>query len=144
MSKTKFTRKKKKNIYLVYLFIIIIPVAYYFLFIMNSDEISRKDANKYLVGSWLRTDGAYTITITEVKEDGLIDATYFNPDPINVGKAGWKIREKVLQVYVLLDDVNYPGSVYELNYNKEQDILTGTYYQATMKQTYEVSFRKQE
>ncbi len=49
---------------------------------------------------------------------------------------------RLLQIYVVLDDVNYPGSTYELSYNKETKMLEGTYYQATMKQTYQISFKK--
>lgn len=142
MKKTKYTRKKKKNKLALYLLILIIPIAYYFIFHLNKDEITTEDATEYLVGSWQRTEGNYIIKIDKVKEDGLLDAAYFNPGPINVGRAGWRVHEKILQIYVVLDDVNYPGSTYELSYNKETKMLDGTYYQATMKQTYQISFKK--
>lgn len=142
MTKTKYTGKKKKNLYLIYFFIILIPVAYYFLFYNNNGEITSKDASEYLVGSWQRTDAAYLIKITAVGDEGVLDAAYFNPNPINVGKSGWRVHEKVLQIFVQMDDVNYPGSFYDLRYNKEKDMLHGTYYQAVAKETYNVSFKR--
>lgn len=144
MSKPKYTLKKKKNLYLIYFFIILIPIAYYFLFYNNNGEITSKDASEYLVGSWQRTDAAYLIKITTVGDEGVLDAAYFNPNPINVGQSGWRVYEKVLQIYVQMDDVNYRGSFYDLSYDKEKNILRGTYYQATLKQTYNVIFKRKQ
>ena len=144
MKKPKYSRKKKRNSYLLFLFIIIIPIAYYFIFHMNNNKITSKDATEYLVGSWQRTDAVYRIEITAVGDEGMLDAAYFNPNPINVGKSGWRVHEKVLQIYVQMDDVNYPGSFYDLRYNKEKDILHGTYYQAVAKETYNVSFKRKQ
>jgi len=144
MRKPQYTRKKQKNPYLILLFIIIIPVAYYFIFHMNKDEITIEDASEYLVGSWQRMDGNYRIEITAVGDEGLLDAGYFNPGPINVGKSGWRVHEKVLQVFIQMDDVNYPGSFYDLKYNKEKNILHGTYYQAVAKETYNISFKRKQ
>jgi hypothetical protein len=95
-----------------------------------------------LAGVWLRSDGTYRIEITEVKEDGTLIAKYFNPDPINVGKSGWRIQNDELQLFVELSDENYPGSFYELTYDAVSGMLSGTYYQAVSKETYEVSFKK--
>jgi len=100
------------------------------------------DIEDELKGKWLRSDGAYTIEILDVNENGNLNAKYFNPDPINVGRAGWRVTNKELQIYVELQDKNYPGSFYELTFNKEKEILSGTYYQAVAQQTYEVFFNK--
>ena len=40
-----------------------------------------------LIGRWVRTDGGYTIVIKSVDPNGKIDATYANPNPINISKA---------------------------------------------------------
>lgn len=143
-SKIKYTLKRPRNQYIIFLFILIIPVAYFVIFIMNSDKVSPDNASDYLIGTWNRTDGDYSIKISKVKDDGTLAAGYFNPQPINVGRTGWRIQENVLQVFVLLDDLNYPGSYYDLSYDKETETLNGTYYQATMKQTYQVSFQMKQ
>jgi hypothetical protein len=105
----------------------------------NSGE---KNIENKLTGKWLRTDGPYTIEINEVKAEGNLSAGYFNPNPINVGRAGWRIKNEELQIYMELRDENYPGSIYKLTYNKEADILSGTYYQAVSRQTFEVRFKR--
>jgi len=97
-----------------------------------------------LKGSWLRSDGSYTIEIIAVEEGGKLSANYFNPNPINVGKAGWRIYNDETQIYVELQDTNYPGSMYRLSYNENSGMLSGTYYQPVSKQTYKVDFRKNE
>ena len=88
------------------------------------------------------TDGPYSIEILEVSDEGKLIARYFNPGPIHVGRSGWRIKDDKLQVYVELQDENYPGSLYELNYNEDEDQLEGLYYQAVSKQTYHVVFNK--
>ena len=95
-----------------------------------------------LEGKWLRTDGDYTIAISDVGADGKMKALYFNPDPINVGKSAWRMQEDQLQIYVELQDENYPGSLYQLSYDAENEKLSGTYYQAVSRQTYNVEFNR--
>ncbi len=67
-------------------------------------------------------------------------ATYFNPRPINVSQATVGRKEGVITLFVELRDVNYPGSTYTLVFDPAADRLKGTYFQAVMKQTYEVEF----
>ena len=97
-----------------------------------------------LAGKWNRADGDYALLISAIKDNGQLSVEYFNPSPINVGRSGWRINDDVLQVYVELRDENYPGSIYQLSYNEESDILTGTYYQAVSRQTYDVYFTRQQ
>ncbi len=58
-----------------------------FIFIHDGQSQSAKAAHKELIGRWVRPDGGYTLLIKAVNEDGIIDAEYFNPNPINVSKA---------------------------------------------------------
>jgi len=95
-----------------------------------------------LAGKWLRSDGSYTIEVFSVKEDGKMDAGYFNPNPINVEKSEWKIAENNLYVRIVLKDVNYPGSTYTMMYNIEKDLLTGNYFQAVEGVNYDVAFQR--
>lgn len=108
------------------------------------ENINRTTINKFeteaLVGNWLRTDGDYRIEIFKVNDDGTLVAHYFNPNPINVGKANWEEREGSLNISVELRDVNYPGSTYSLIYVPERDILTGDYYQAVEGIIFSVEF----
>jgi len=41
-----------------------------------------------------------------------------------------------------LTDVGYPGSTYTLTYDAKEDVLRGIYYQAAMKQSFDVYFTR--
>lgn len=49
-----------------------------------------------------------------------------------------------MYVFVELKDKGYPGSTYTLAYDPETDRLEGIYYQATMKQEFEVVFQRKK
>jgi hypothetical protein len=93
-----------------------------------------------LLGRWLREDGGYVIEITAVEPDGHLEAAYFNPRPIRVSKAAAVRESGAVKVGLELNDVGYPGCLYELLYEDELDQLRGTYFQAAQGQTYEVVF----
>ena len=93
-----------------------------------------------LVGDWIRTDAEYRIAISEMRDDGTLKAGYFNPNAINVGKAGWGFSEGTMKIYIELRDENYPGSNYNLVYYPEKDLLAGKYFQAVEGITYDVGF----
>ncbi|MHC4538486.1 MAG: hypothetical protein ACYS74_01730 [Planctomycetota bacterium] len=95
-----------------------------------------------LVGRWLRTDSPYVIEIREVSPDGTLRAGYYNPQPINVSAAKAKDKDGTTQVLVELSDAGYPGSRYTLNYDPQDDVLEGTYFQATFQQNYNVTFMR--
>ena len=95
-----------------------------------------------LVGSWIRTDSPYVIEIRHVADNGNLEVSYFNPNPINVGRAQTHRKGGKLEVYVQLDDVNYPGSSYTLTYDSANDSLVGVYFQAVAQETYEIAFRR--
>jgi len=95
-----------------------------------------------LIGRWVRPDGGYILELREAMTDGTLKAGYFNPRPINVAKAKWRVKESALTVFVELRDVNYPGSTYTLQYDPASDRLKGTYFQAVAKQTYAIEFRR--
>jgi hypothetical protein len=105
----------------------------------DSKPIIKTD-NSVLVGDWVRTDASYLVKIIKVNEDRTLDAQYFNPNPINVGKANWEESYGNLKVIIELRDVNYPGSTYTLNYLPDRDILAGDYYQAVEGITFYVEF----
>jgi hypothetical protein len=106
-------------------------------------ESARIDYGR-IEGKWLRPDGGYVLVLSDVKSEGTLKAAYFNPRPINVGKAEWRSMEDRIQVFVELQDVNYPGSTYMLVYDPEHDRLIGYYYQAVTKGTFEVIFVRKE
>lgn len=112
------------------------------LFLITGCGINNKDIENKLPGKWKRTDGPYIIEIKDVKQDGKLLAYYFNPDTINIGRSGWRIRDDALKMYIELSDVNYPGSIYQLTFDEQNKQLYGSYYQAVSKQTYEVKFTK--
>ena len=93
-----------------------------------------------LIGRWLRPDGGYIIEIRGITKDGRMDAAYLNPRSIHVAQADASWKNGKLQVFIELRDTGYPGSTYTLDYNPEQDVLTGIYFQAAMNQAFEVVF----
>ena len=95
-----------------------------------------------LVGRWLRTDSPYIIEIREISPDGTLRAGYYNPQPINVSAAKVENKNGTLQVFVELHDEGYPGSNYTLSYNPQNDALKGTYFQATLRQNFNVAFMR--
>ncbi len=95
-----------------------------------------------LVGRWVRPDGGYVLELGEVGRDGSLKAAYFNPRPVNVGKAEVIRKEGTLTVLIELRDVNYPGSIYRLQYDSKTDRLMGTYFQAVQRETYEIEFER--
>jgi hypothetical protein len=93
-----------------------------------------------LQGRWQRGDGGYIIDIRGVDAAGKLTAAYLNPRPINVAKAEASIVGDTLRVFIELRDVNYPGSTYQLTYDPAADHLAGTYYQAALRESYDVEF----
>lgn len=140
MDHEKYKSANRSRTILVLLAIIFIGGIWYMF--LRDGGIGTGGASDILVGEWLRSDGTYMIEITEVMDEGKMTAAYFNPGPIHVGSAGWRVKDDQLQVYVELKDENYPGSFYDLKYNDQTGKLGGTYYQAVSKQTYNVEFNK--
>ena len=101
-------------------------------------------AEKRLLGRWVRPDGGYVLEIRGAAARGMLDATYFNPDPIHVAKAEAAREQGALKIHVELRDVNYPGSTYDLVYDPVDDSLKGTYFQAVARETYPICFVRQK
>jgi hypothetical protein len=95
-----------------------------------------------LVGRWVRTDGGYVLELRDIKKDGKLQASYFNPRSINVSRAEWKRKEERIDLFVELRDVNYPGSNYTLHYDPTSDRLIGSYFQAVQRLTFDVEFAR--
>ena len=95
-----------------------------------------------LQGRWIRTDAPYVIELSHT-QDGSLQAAYFNPKAINVGKIETAEQDGIVQVLIELQDVNYPGSTYVLSYDRSQDLLEGIYFHPVSKQSYPVGFVRQ-
>jgi hypothetical protein len=93
-----------------------------------------------LEGLWVRPDGGYVLELRDIKKNGDLKAAYFNPKPVNVGRARAEIRNGKITLRVELRDVNYPGSLYRLKYDPVTDTLKGTYFQAVEKHTFHIEF----
>ena len=93
-----------------------------------------------LEGRWVRPDGGYILELRDIKKDGSLKASYYNPRPINVFSAKWSRKDGKINLFVELRDVNYPGSKYNLQYEPGSDRLKGTYFQAVEKQTFDIEF----
>jgi hypothetical protein len=93
-----------------------------------------------LIGRWVRTDGGYAIVIKSIDPIGKIDATYANPNPINVSKAEASVEGGSLRIFIELRGAGYPGSTYTLTHVPTGDSLTGEYFQAAIRQKFDVVF----
>lgn len=138
---------KHKIVYLSAIILIALAGIIFLVFNSGSESSTSnsKEADKnLLIGDWVRTDAQYLIRITQVNDDGSMTAQYFNPNPINVGKANWESSYGNLKAMVEMRDVNYPGSTYTLNYLPDRDILAGEYYQAVEGMTFYVEFTRRK
>lgn len=93
-----------------------------------------------LKGTWIRPDGGYRIEIASVAADGEIAATYFNPNRLPFAKAKATLAGGTLQAAFELRAGGYDGSTYALTYDPASDQLKGVYYQAVMKQKFDIYF----
>ena len=97
---------------------------------------------KVIIGEWIRTDGGYVIHVRGIKPDGSVDAGYYNPREINIAEANVSLWKGLVKLFIKLQDKGYPGSTYKLYYYAKKDALVGFYYQAQLKQTFEVVFTR--
>ena len=100
---------------------------------------ARADCRK-LIGNWIRPDGGYIISISDINSDGRVQAAYFNPDPINVSQAKIAFKGNKVKLFLELRDAGYPGCTYDLVYDKKDDLLRGIYYQAAIQEKYDIVF----
>ncbi|MFM1943876.1 MAG: hypothetical protein RI897_2858 [Verrucomicrobiota bacterium] len=95
-----------------------------------------------LKGRWLRADGGYILEVKHTSPDGRVEAAYFNPRPIFVSRAEASEKDSGIQLLVELQDQGYPGCVYTLNYQPDSDSLIGTYFQAALRESFDVVFER--
>jgi hypothetical protein len=91
-----------------------------------------------LLGQWLRPDGGYVLNFKRVEDNGKLEAAYLNPRPIFVSRAEATQETNTTKVFVELQDVGYPGCNYTLAYDAPSDQLHGVYYQAAIRESFEV------
>ena len=84
--------------------------------------------------------GEEVIALKRRDNNGEMQVGYFNPRPIKVGRAEAFEKDGKAQMYLELRDVNYPGSYYSLAFNPATGLLAGIYFQAVLRETYEVEF----
>lgn len=111
---------------------------------VTDSRVSMDSIQALLKGKWLRSDGTYTIEIFSASSDGRMDAGYFNPNPIKVGNSGWELRDGIIFLEIVLRDANYPGSKYNLIYDRKSDCLAGNYFQAVQGINYDVIFSRKK
>src|SRR5262245_40757519 len=85
-----------------------------------------------MLGRWMRADGGYVLELRNAEMSGVVEAAYFNPKPIKVSRAVWMRGGEGLQVAVELNDVGYPGAMYVLTHDTQNDRLVGQYTQPAM------------
>lgn len=108
----------------------------------GSESLLTGPGPSVIVGRWQRPDGGYILQLTNPGPDGRLEGAYFNPRPVHVSRAAWKHQEGVLGVFIELRAPNYPGSTYLLAYDAARDRLVGIYFQAAIRQQFEVEFKR--
>ena len=106
----------------------------------TAPSVVRKVSLDTLKGTWVRPDGGYRIEIGNISANGELEATYFNPNRLPFEKAQAKLAGGTLRVAFELRAGGYNGSTYELTYDPASDRLVGVYFQAVMKQKFDVYF----
>jgi hypothetical protein len=109
---------------------------------LAANPITSERTFQKLKGRWQRQDGGYVLEIKSIAANGSMDAAYFNPKSIHIGKAEASRDGDATKVFIELRDVNYPGSTYSLTYDAESDQLKGIYYQAVERQRFPVAFAR--
>jgi len=110
----------------------------------ESPPLSVTEQYDILKGEWQRTDGNYSLKLSNIQKDGQVQAEYFNPKPIHIGEAAVSTQKELIRLFLKFQDQNYEGSTYTLYYYAEKDALAGFYYQAVLNRTYEVVFLRKE
>jgi hypothetical protein len=82
------------------------------------------------------------VTIKGVSADGMLDASYANPNPLPFSRAEATRDGNEIRVFLELTAGGYGGSTYTLTYGPEKDILRGVYYQAVARQRYDIYFER--
>ena len=95
-----------------------------------------------LKGTWVRPDGGYRIVVRNTAAGGQLDAMYFNPTELPFAKAQASRQDAQLRVFLELRAGGYNGSTYDLVYDPASDRLKGIYYQAVVKQKFDVYFER--
>jgi len=124
--------------------LILISAKGHFLRFRSGDLVASTSAEKpdfqSLLGDWVRPDGGYVIKIRNVDPEGGLDAGYFNPRPIHISRSVASAKKGKINVFIKLQDKGYPGSTYTLVYHEKNEALVGIYYQAALKQSFDVAF----
>ena len=95
-----------------------------------------------LQGRWVRTDGGYVITIKSVEVSGKLDAVYANPNMLPFAKAEASRDGTTIKIFLELRAGGYNGSTYTLTHDPATDVLKGTYFQAVVRQKFDVYFAR--
>lgn len=106
----------------------------------TAPSAAKEIAVDVLKGRWVRPDGGYVIAIKGADAAGQLEAMYFNPNPLPFAKAQATRQGTRLHASFELQAGGYNGSTYELTYNPASDRLEGVYYQAVLKQRFDVNF----
>ncbi len=129
----------QKNYFKIGIIVIILALTVFFQNPETAASAEKPDF-KVIIGEWVRPDGGYIVRVRAVNPDGSVDAGYFNPNKINIAEANVSLWKGLVKLFIKLQDKGYPGSTYTLYHYQEKDALAGFYYQAAVRQTYEVFF----
>lgn len=106
--------------------------------------VARTISIDVLKGTWVRPDGGYVILIKSIAPSGQLEAMYFNPNPLPFAKAQAAQDGGTFRASFEIRAGGYDGSTYELTYDAAGDQLKGVYYQAVMKQKFDVVFARRK
>jgi len=108
----------------------------------ESKPVAEAPSLDRVVGRWSRSDTSARLEIRGVRDNGLLDALYYNPHAVHIETAAAKQERNYVRVYVKLQDPSDPGSTYRLNYDPQLDSMRGDYYDAVARQMSDVTFTR--
>ena len=131
-----FLRKKYRWLLVVVGSLIVVSVATYVVYQQKSKPLDYEN----LIGKWVRPDGGYVLDIKSIDSDGKIEMAYLNPRPINISKAQLDTKKNEIELFIELQDRNYPGNYYTLIFEPDINRLIGVYHHLGLNQNFDVYF----
>jgi uncharacterized protein (DUF2147 family) len=98
-----------------------------------------------VIGTWTRVQGGYELEIKAIEASGKMKVAYLNPRAgryIHIAEAKATSDQGAINIFVKMEDRDYPGSYYQLSLDKKNNNLNGKYFHAPSGKIMDVTFTK--
>jgi hypothetical protein len=118
------------------------PLPCLFFRYVQKAGFSKEQDKNLLKGNWQNDAAGAELHISELLDNGLLQANYFNSKLIFIEKAGWTNASNVLRLFIIYRQKDNPGYSLSLNYLAEKDLLVGTYIDGSDNKSSNVTFKR--